>query len=815
MYSAESQMTHDIDPFQLPMLSVSDRLDEARAFFSDGRLQEAAALLEAIVESNRGSPDSAPAWLLLGRLALTIPDVFAALDFFEQAGILLPDDPEVLLWLGDAQRQGGMIDAAQTSLRRALSLSPDDLIVACKLANSYVDSGALFEARELLSNALLRFPAVPELYLLRGLTYRQMGSTPEAEADLRLCLGLAPETAVALATLGDIYWEQQKFDEAAVLVEKAAELAPEDVAVLRAQGNLCLVRKDWKAAAAFYQKVLSCSPDDVVVALNRAAALVEMGDALGAIDALEACLSVGASEQWVYEMTGLIFAHRGQWQVAVDSLEMAIEKEPKNINAWNTLIVAYNKLGLMEKAELAAKKALEINPRNVSVLINLAGCYIDLGRHDEGVATFQRALEVDAKNTSVYAGLMFGMLFSSQPTGRDLLAMGRRFEQHVAAPLYKAYQFSLRNKEVDRVLRIGWVSSDLRAHPVGAFVAPFFPELDRQKVETWVYDNWPTEDAVTETIKPFATTWRSVRGLGDSALAECIRADEIDILVDLNGHTAGHRLGVFARKPAPIQVEWLGFPGTSGMSAIDYVFVPNDDYLLQAEWSSEKPWALPNCYGVRGNIPEVAVRERLPFDDNGYFTFACMNRYSKVSTAALDLWAGILQKTGNSKLLLIGRGGSDEQTLAELRSRFSAKGIESDRLVILNSLPVLEYFDTYNRADVCLDPFPFNGGTTGFDSIWMGVPFVTLRGDALHSRAGSNILKYVGLSDLIAETEAEYVEKAVALFHDLPALRRHRAGLRQRMQESPLLDCAGFARGLEDAFRKMWEQWCSNKDGMK
>jgi len=202
------------------------------------------------------------------------------------------------------------------------------------------------------------------------------------------------------------------------------------------------------------------------------------------------------------------------------------------------------------------------------------------------------------------------------------------------------------------------------------------------------------------------------------------------------------------------------------------------------------------------------VREGLPADDNGYFTFACMNRYSKVSAAALDLWASLLQRTGDSRLLLIGRGGKDERTLADLRARFSAKGVDPERLIILPTLPVAEYFDTYNRADLCLDPFPFNGGTTGFDSIWMGVPFVTLKGDVLHARAGSNILKYVGLDDLIAQDKQDYVDKAAALTGNLDALRRCRDNLRGRMQASPLMDCAGFARGIEKAFRQMWEIWC-------
>ncbi len=789
--------------------STAERLGEVSALFNGGEYQEAARCLEVLVDEE---PECAEAWVWLGRLALSVPDIPGALDFFGHAHVLRPENHEILAWLGDAQRRGGDLVAARASLRQAHELAPDDLLVACRLANCEVDAGCLFDAIRLLSETLVRFPSVSELYLLRGLTFRLLRKNGEAESDLRTCLTLSPATGAALAVLADITREKARIDQAVELVRQAVQLAPDDYYVLRAQGDVFLAQRDWKDAVACYDRVLAMSPEDIVVALNRAVALVETGDALGAIDALEKCLTVGASEPWVYEMIGLVFAHRGQWEVALESLEMAVEHSPKSVNSWNVLIVVYNRLGQMEKAEAAAKRALEIDPNHVSALVNLGGWYIDQGRHDEGVAYFQRALAADSCNVAAHAGLMFGMLFSSQATAQDILEAGRGFDRNVCQPLNKQYAFDDRNRSPGRKLRIGWVSSDLRAHPVGAFIGPFISHLDRTNVENYVYDNWPTADYVTFMIRPHATSWQSVRGIGDNALAELIRADEIDILVDLNGHTAGHRLGVFARKPAPIQVEWLGYPGTSGMSAMDYVLVPNDERLLKGDWCSEKPWALPNAYGVRSGMPEVAVREGLPADENGYFTFACMNRYSKVSAAALDLWAGLLQRTGDSRLLLIGRGGKDERTLADLRARFSSKGVDPERLIILPSLPVNEYFATYNRVDLCLDPFPFNGGTTGFDSIWMGVPFVTLKGDALHARAGSNILQYVQLEELITLDKQAYVDKAVALAGDLSALRRYRDNLRGRMQASPLMDCAGFARGIEKAFRQMWETWCLQGD---
>jgi len=421
---------------------------------------------------------------------------------------------------------------------------------------------------------------------------------------------------------------------------------------------------------------------------------------------------------------------------------------------------------------------------------------------------FERALVEEAEAATAYSGLLFGMLFSSEVQVKDILEAAARADKRVWCPLLRNYPFANRDRNSGRGLKVGWVSSDLRGHAVGAFIGPFVEFLNKEHFQHYVYDNWPIEDSVTAMIKPFATHWRNIRGLGDNAAAELIYSDEIDILIDLNGYTSGHRLGVFARKPAPIQVEWLGYPGTTGMSAMDYILVPNDGFLAKGGWCTEKPWPLKDCYGVRGGIPDVPVRAGLPCDESDIFTFACMNRFSKVSMRALDLWGDLLLRVPNSRLLLIGRGGSDEQTVRALRKRFQEKGVPAERLEILESKPPHEYLDTYNQVDLCLDPFPFNGGTTGFDSIWMGVPYVTLRGDSLHSRAGSNILKYVDLADLVADSESEYVAKAVALAADRDALRRHRNRLRERMMASPLMDTVGFAKGIEDALRGMWRVWC-------
>lgn len=784
---------------------LGERLNEGRRLYAEQRYEESASVLQELVGVE---PRYAAAWFELGRLALVIPDLSAARDFLGEAVAHDPGSVGALSLLGEVLRRDGLGQEAQECLQQAMALAPDDLLVACRLANCYVDSGELIKANELLSGLLARYPSVGELYLLRGLVLYQLRHDAQAEADLRLCIGLVPNSEQALAILGDIYRDRELYEQAADFVSRAYRLAPDDIHVLRARGYLSLALRDWVTAADTLAEVLRQEPNDVIAALNRVAALIESGNALAAIDALEYALRVGASEPWVHEMLGAMFAQRGDWKVAVENLEASVAREPSNATGWNILIVAYSKLGAMEKAEMAAQKILEINPHHVNALINLGGLKIDLGFHDEGIKLFRRALVEAPASAGAYSGLLFGMLFSSEVLAKDIQEAAREGDERVWRPLLRNYLFDERNRDRGRVLKIGWVSSDLRGHAVGAFIGPFVEFLDKEQFQHYVYDNWSIEDSVTAIIKPFATHWRNILGLGDNAAAELIYSDEIDILVDLNGYTAGHRLGVFARKPAPIQIEWLGYPGTTGMSAIDYILVPNDEFLARGGWCTEKPWPLKDCYGVRSGIPDVPVRETLPCDESGRFTFACMNRFSKVSTRALDLWGSLLLQVPDSRLLLIGRGGADEQTVKALRMRFLEKGVAADRLVILESKPAREYLDTYNQVDLCLDPFPFNGGTTGFDSIWMGVPYVTLRGDSLHSRAGSNILKYVGLAELIADNESEYVAKAVAMASDRDALRRHRSHLRERMVTSPLMDTSGFAKGIEVALRGMWRVWC-------
>ncbi|MDR0996428.1 MAG: hypothetical protein LBL69_02050, partial [Zoogloeaceae bacterium] len=389
-------------------------------------------------------------------------------------------------------------------------------------------------------------------------------------------------------------------------------------------------------------------------------------------------------------------------------------------------------------------------------------------------------------------------------------ATARAFDAHVAARLAEPEKLPERDRSPNRRLKIGWLTSDIRSHAVGAFVNPLFVHFDTARAQHVVYYNFREEDDDTRAVKPHIEIWREVTGLGDASLADLIRADEIDILIDLNGYTSHNRALVVARKAAPIQLSWLGFPGTSGLSAIDYLLIPPDPVLEKGNWCSETPWPLPDCYGIRtqDTLMDTPIEPGLPCERNDRpFTFACFNHFRKVSADCVELWRQILKATPGSHLELVAVGGKDDDTIDYFKRLFTDSGIDGERIHIRGYQSRENYFRSYNDIDLCLDPFPFNGGTTGYDSLWMGVPFVTLPGEHLAARMGRAMLNAIGLPELIARDAQDYVNLAVSLFHDHDRLRTLRAGLREKMRASPLMDVPRLARALEEAFSGMWHRY--------
>ena len=441
----------------------------------------------------------------------------------------------------------------------------------------------------------------------------------------------------------------------------------------------------------------------------------------------------------------------------------------------------------------------------------------DLGRLDEALASFNKAILLEPDFVDAYSNLLLTLNYTPDLDLSDHIATARKFGELVtekAGPHFPDYQCL----PTPEKLRVGLVSGDLRNHPIGYFLESVLSSIDPSKIELIAYPTAPTIDDLSERIKSSVSMWKPIFGQTDEAAANMIYADGVHVLLDLSGHTAGNRLLMFGHKPSPVQVSWLGYFATTGLNEMDYligdpyVTPPKDD-----EQFTEEVWRLPEtrwCF----TPPDIDVEVSAPPAVNhGYVTFGCFNNTTKVNDRVVALWAKVLEAVPDSRLLLKAKQLRDQMTQESIIQRFAAHGIDSKRIILEESEDRQKYFAAYNRIDITLDPFPFTGGTTSVESLWMGVPLVTLAGGSLISRQGVGVLMNAGLSDWVAADEEEYVAKAVLFASDLDKLASLRAGLRSQVLASPLFDAPRFARNIEQALWDMWNQWdpSSAKKGMR
>jgi predicted O-linked N-acetylglucosamine transferase (SPINDLY family) len=393
-----------------------------------------------------------------------------------------------------------------------------------------------------------------------------------------------------------------------------------------------------------------------------------------------------------------------------------------------------------------------------------------------------------------------------------IFAEHRAWGARHADPLTAQAPLRANDRTPDRRLRVGYVSSHFLAHAVNFFVEPILASHDHRHFEVFCYSNVAQQDATTQRLRSYADTWRSIVGLSDRETSDLARDDRIDILVDLAGHIGGTRLLVFAHKPAPVQVTYIGYQNTTGMLAMDYRLT--DDYSdppgATDEFYTEKLVRLPRiffCYMPSNDAPAVS---QPPVLENGVVTFGSFNNITKVTPQVLEAWARILVRVPNSRLILL--ADMAESLKSYLISTFENYGVSRERLELADRRPREGYLELIQRADIALDPFPFNGHTTTCDALWQGVPVVTLSGGSYVSRFGGSGLATLGLNDLIAADVQHYIEIASGLASDSSRLQHLRATLRERMAASPLMDFTGFTRNLEAEYRKMWIDWCARAD---
>ena len=638
----------------------------------------------------------------------------------------------------------------------------------------------------------------------------QAGNLGDAARGYEAIVRAAPQHVGALSLLGSLTLQRGDAARAIALLARAVALQPD---LVDAQGMLGAALEQqgrWLEAAACFRAALVQRPELTLAHLSLGRVLRADGQLDDAVTSFRRALARDPSLVWAHSNLGLALMQRGDHDEAIAAQRQAVALVPDVADLHGNLGLALHAAGRLVEAAESHRRAASLAPTDAAAWANLAGVLLDLGRLDEARASFARALALKPDYPEVRSNLL--LLANYDPTIDDagLLEAHREYDRRVTAPLRPAGLAHANDRAPERRLRIGYVSGDFRRHPVGYFFLPALGAHDPAAVEAFCYSGLVREDDLTREIRERAHHWRPMVGVGDNELATQIRADGIDILVDLAGHTGGNRLPVFGRKPAPVQVAWLGYFNTTGVGAIDYALMDAATVPEGAErWFTERVVRLPEgrfCYAPPDYAPAVAP---LPALSRGDVTFGSFNNISKVTPAVIQLWSAVLAAVPGSRLIVKWKVLADAAEGARLRQAFGAHAIAPERLELRGSTPHPQMLGEYGDVDIGLDPFPFCGGLTSCEALWMGVPIVTLAGSRPASRQTLGFLNQIGLGELAAADPQRYVALAAELAGDRERLAALRAGLRARMAASSLCDASGFARRLEDAYRTMWRAWCA------
>lgn len=560
------------------------------------------------------------------------------------------------------------------------------------------------------------------------------------------------------------------------------------------------------AAGALYRDILSIDPNyaDAHYLLGRIEQ--EAGRLDEALPHLRAALRANNREPAFHRSVGELFYQQGHWNEAVAYFANAAELKPQDPQLWTNLALSHQRLGQLGEASRYFQKALEVAETSPDAINNVAMSLKDRGRIDEAVEMFEKGLALAPGHRDLLDNYLYTLNFSTRHAPAAVFEAHAAYDRHFGSGTFEPLVRAAVDRDPARRLRVGYFSPDLRSHPVAVFLEPVLREHDRTVVEVVCYHLHPWADQVTRRLQASADRWVDCRGLDDDTLAARIVEDHIDILVDLAGHTGNNRLPVLGRKPAPVQMTWLGYPGTTGLRTVEYKVTdalsdPPGAEALHCETLLRLPhrqW----CFSA----PDVAAEVMpLPALERNALRFGSFNHASKLNDETLRMWAELLRWLPGSSLLI---WGVAEEQAGEIRELMIGEGIEPERLELHDRSSFPAQLRLYQRVDIALDTYPYSGVTTTFNSLWMGVPVLTRTGGAVASRSTHAILDAVGLGDWTASAPEAWLACARRHAADLPALAALRDGLRARLQASALMDAPAFTRGLEAAYRQAWREHC-------
>jgi protein O-GlcNAc transferase len=746
--------------------NLDHKFQSAVQLHKANRVADAQRIYREILLAN---PNHAPSLHMLGAALLAQNQTQQAAELIEKSIALIPNIAEAHGNLGVAYHRLGKNREAIDCYKRALALKPGNPTGHFRMAAALQSDGQTDLAIAEYHSALALKPDYVDAFINLGNIYNTTGRYEQAVAHYQKAVAINPKYPEAYGNMGIALQRLGAMDKAAEVYRKAVALKPDMVGTLNNLGNVLQALGKFEEAIHFYRQALVLQPDYVEVINN-----------LG-----NACQELEAHDE------AIAYYHR------------ALALKPDLIGAMNNLGNTLLKAGKIDESIATFRRAVQLQDDYSEAWYNMGRALLGIGEFDQSLAAHDRAIELMPTESTVHQTKLFALHYHPDYDPQAILRETRRWAEKHADPLAAQFKPHANDRSADRKLKIGYVSPDFRDHSAAFFIDPLLSNHDPDQFEIFAYANVARPDAITQRLKKYPQVWRDTQGMTDERVAEIVREDRIDILIDLAMHMSNNRALLFARKPAPVQITWLAYPGTTGMTAIDYRFTdPHLDPPGQNDSHySEKTIHLPEtfwCYNPLTTEPAVTD---LPALKSGQVTFGCLNNFCKVNDQVLHLWAKVLDAVPGSRLILLSPPGGHRRHVMD---------ILGERVEFLSHQRRPDYLATYNRIDLGLDTFPYNGHTTSLDSLWMGVPVITLCGQTIVSRAGLSQMTNLGLSgQFVARSAEEYVQLAAKWANDLPGLSEIRKSLRSRMEKSPLMDGSRFARHMETLYRQLWRKYCA------
>ncbi len=679
-----------------------------------------------------------------------------------------------------------------------------------KHAQQCLVSGELERGALLCEQALEIEPAAGAAQNILGMIFSQQRQHQQAIHQFELAIECEPSSPLARNNLGAVHLDLGDLDAAMSCFERVIALHPGYAVAHKNLGLVHQQKGDMKAAIACFRDALFRNQNYAPAHCAWGDSLYSLGDFSAAATQYKKFLEIQDDLGVRVNLANTLSA-MGHHEQAVEMFLTVAKISPDLPGLQNNLGLSLVKLGRIDEAIASYKKAISFEPDSFVPYNSLGNAFTQLGLPGEAVQWFRAALAIKPDFAKAHSNLLLNLNYIEYQQ-EIIYQESLRFDERHTQSLTASRVTYSNSKSVARKLRIGYLSGDFRNHSVAYFALPLLEAHDREKFDIYCYSNNLRDDDVTARFRSLADQWLSIRCMTDDAVAEQIRCNKIDILVDLAGHTGDNRLLVFARGPAPIQVSWLGYPNTSGLEAMNYRVTDAvaDPSGAMDSLYSEQLIRLPSGFLCYRNDTRSALVSSPPEARTGFVTFGSFNTLGKVTTEVVDTWAEILREVPGSRLILKSLSLQNEPTRESFLKQFGEREIAPERLDLLGLLPKHDHFRLYSEIDIALDTFPYNGTTTSCEAMWMGVPIVTLEGNRHAGRVGASILHQLGLTDLIADDRASYISLARSLAGDIEKRSRLRKVLREQMRNSDLMNQSLFAKEMEDAYRSVWKKWCAD-----